>query len=299
LGDLLEQVDQTRAAHLALDFARHVPDIERDEIAEPVPAACLEYVEAAHEAIDLGESPRLPEAKERLPELAARWDTDRHVLARGAGLTLDAARVGTERMLGGARPQHSGPLPVRRPPCPSGGGPSAGAARHRDRTRRARRREVTTVSEGDRETGEGLLGIDDPADWDAAFSRGENHLGTAAIGLAFNCSLEEASPRIVRATRLPDAAQRRYAFTAVGTAARLNGALTPELYAVLRAEGPGRRSIAGDAIDDTLTFVPFRELPPWLRRGKAVSKVLDKLETWRLESAHAAGDAWEALRRRR
>ncbi len=27
LGDLLEQVDQKRAAHLALDFARHVLDI--------------------------------------------------------------------------------------------------------------------------------------------------------------------------------------------------------------------------------------------------------------------------------
>lgn len=58
------------------------------------------------------------------------------------------------------------------------------------------------------ESGEGLLGIDDPADWDAAFERGEQHLGTAVIGLAFNCSLEDASPRIVRAMQLPDAGQR-------------------------------------------------------------------------------------------
>ncbi|WP_281403082.1 hypothetical protein [Streptomyces albogriseolus] len=36
LGDLLEQIDQERAAHLALDFARHVLDLERDEIEEPV-----------------------------------------------------------------------------------------------------------------------------------------------------------------------------------------------------------------------------------------------------------------------
>ncbi|THC56856.1 hypothetical protein OG986_19660 [Streptomyces cellulosae] len=100
LGDLLEQIDQKRAAHLALDFARHVLDLERDEIEEPVWAACLEYVEACHEAIDLGEvPPRLSEAKEQLWEAAARWDTDRHVLARGAGLVLDAARVGTEQML--------------------------------------------------------------------------------------------------------------------------------------------------------------------------------------------------------
>ncbi|MFC9113334.1 hypothetical protein ACFTWN_08325, partial [Streptomyces sp. NPDC057092] len=110
---------------------------------------------------------------------------------------------------------------------------------------------------------------------------------------------EEASPRIARATRLPDRDQRGFAFTAVGTAARLNGALTPELYAVLRAEGPGRRSMAVNAIDDTLTFVPFRNLPPWLKRWKAVSKVLDKLETWRLETAYAVSDAWKALRGRR
>ncbi|MEV7788234.1 hypothetical protein AB0O72_23025 [Streptomyces sp. NPDC088106] len=151
----------------------------------------------------------------------------------------------------------------------------------------------------DWETGEGLLGIDDPADWDAAFERGERRLGTAAIGLAFNCSLEEASPRIVRATRLPDRGQRGFAFTAVGTAARLNGALTPELYEVLRAAGPGRMSIAVNAIDDTLTFVPFRDLPPWLRRWKAYTTVRDKLEGWWLRSRDAVGDAWRALQRRR
>ncbi|CCK28213.1 hypothetical protein BN159_3834 [Streptomyces davaonensis JCM 4913] len=111
----------------------------------------------------------------------------------------------------------------------------------------------------DWETGEGLLGIDDPVEVDAAFQRGERSLGTAVIGLAFNCSLEDASPRILRAMRLPNATQRGFAFTAAGTAARLNGALTPELYAALRAEG--HRGCAENAVDDTLTFVPFRELP--------------------------------------
>ncbi|MFC9113333.1 hypothetical protein ACFTWN_08320 [Streptomyces sp. NPDC057092] len=112
----------------------------------------------------------------------------------------------------------------------------------------------------------GAAGHRDPADWDAVFEHGERRLGTAAIGLALNCPLEEASPRIARATRLPDRDQRGFAFTAVGTAARLTGALTPELHAVLRAEGPGSTSIAVNAVDDTLTFVPFRELPPWLKR---------------------------------
>ncbi|MFF8569868.1 hypothetical protein ACF06L_01470 [Streptomyces sp. NPDC015408] len=132
------------------------------------------------------------------------------------------------------------------------------------------------------DSGEGLLRIDDPAAWDAAYERGERHLGTAVIGLAFNCPLEEASPRIVRAMRLPDAAQRGFAYTAAGTAARLNGELTPELYAALRsAAGPGRRSIAGYAIADTMTFVPFRRLPLWLKGRTIASYVTNKWDTWR------------------
>ncbi|MFJ4331438.1 hypothetical protein [Streptomyces sp. NPDC088935] len=148
------------------------------------------------------------------------------------------------------------------------------------------------------QTGERLLALDDPEEWDAAFERGERSLGTAAIGLAFNCTLEEASPRIIRAMQLPDIAQRGFAFTAAGTAARLNGALTPELYAALRAEGPGRRSIAVNAIDDTLTFVPFRRLPTWLKCWSVVSTVRNKLDAWRLSSSYAVTDAWKAVRRR-
>ncbi|MFE9437124.1 hypothetical protein [Streptomyces sp. NPDC006640] len=127
-------------------------------------------------------------------------------------------------------------------------------------------------------TGEGLIRVHDPSEVDAAFERGNGHLGTAVIGLAFNCSLEEASPRIVRAMRLSDIDQRVFAFTAAGVAARLNGALTPELYAALRAEGPGRRSIAENAIDDTLDYVPFRYLPLWLKWWKVESRIRDKLD---------------------
>ncbi len=52
-----------------------------------------------------------------------------------------------------------------------------------------------------RQTGEGLPALDDPEEWDAAYERGAQHLGTAAIGLALTCSLEQASPRVVRAMR--------------------------------------------------------------------------------------------------
>lgn len=144
---------------------------------------------------------------------------------------------------------------------------------------------------------ESLLRFDDPAEWDAAYERGESSLGSAAIGLAFNCSLAEASPRIIRAMQLPDRDQRGFAFTAAGAAARLNGELTPELYAALRAVG--HRGLAENAVDDTLTFVPFSRLPRWFKWRKVVSKVRDKLETWRLESTYAAEDAWRALRGRR
>ena len=147
------------------------------------------------------------------------------------------------------------------------------------------------------ETGEGLLGLDDPADWDTAYARGARGLGTAAIGLARNCPLAEASPRILQAMRLPDRGQRGFAYTAAGTAARMNGTLTPELYAALRAEG--HRGLAETAVDDTLDYVPFHELPLWFKWRVVASKVKDKLAMWRLELTYAAEDAGKALRRRR
>ncbi|MWA13940.1 hypothetical protein [Streptomyces sp. BA2] len=145
--------------------------------------------------------------------------------------------------------------------------------------------------------GETMLRIDDPADWDAAYERGERSLGTAAIGLAFNCTPTEASPRIVRAMRLEDRGQRGFAFTAAGAVARLNGELTPQLYAALRAEGPG--GMADDAIRDTLTFVPYRQLPPWFKWQLVRMAVLDKLAYWRMLSEDTVGDVRKSLRRRR
>jgi hypothetical protein len=153
------------------------------------------------------------------------------------------------------------------------------------------------ASEYDWASGEGLSRIDDPAAVDAAFERGEQHLGTAVVGLAFTCPLAEASPRIVRAMRLPDPVQRQIAFTAAGTAARVNGALTPELYDALRAEGSS--GFAETAIDDTLTFVPFRELPPWLKRRWLLTGIRDTVQGWWLRTADAVDTAWRSARRRR
>ncbi|MFF9047504.1 hypothetical protein [Streptomyces parvulus] len=153
------------------------------------------------------------------------------------------------------------------------------------------------ASEWDWESGEGLLGINDPAEVDAAFERGADHLGTAVIGLAFSCSLQQASPRIIRAMRLSDPVQRGFAYTAAATAARLNGDLTPELFAALRAEGPG--GIAEHPISDVLTFVPFRDLPPWFKRRWVYMTVRNTLEGWWLRASDAIESAWGVLRRRR
>jgi hypothetical protein len=149
------------------------------------------------------------------------------------------------------------------------------------------------ASAWDWDRGEGLLALGDPEAWDAAYASGRDHLGTAVIGLALNCPLEQVAPRILTAMRLPDAGQRGYAFTAAGHAARLNGELTSELYDALRAEGP--RGIAENAIDDTLAFVPFRRLPPWFKWQYAISTV----ESWWLTVTYAAEDARQALRRSR
>ncbi|WP_329301221.1 hypothetical protein OG410_24935 [Streptomyces sp. NBC_00659] len=153
------------------------------------------------------------------------------------------------------------------------------------------------AAEWDWETGEGVSHVDDPAEVDAAFARGEWPLGSAVIGLAFNCALDEASPRIVRAMQLTDPNQRALAFTAAGAAARLNGELTAELYAALQAEGRG--AFAEHAIRDTLTFVPFRKLPLWFKWQMVRTTVVDKLAYWRMLFVDAIEAAWLALRRRR
>jgi hypothetical protein len=153
------------------------------------------------------------------------------------------------------------------------------------------------TSEYDWESGEGLSGIDDPVAVDAAFERGEQHLGTAVIGLAFTCPPVVASPRIVRAMRVLDAPERELAFTAAGTVARLHGELTPELYAALRAEGPG--GVAENAIRDTLTFVPFRSLPLWFKWRWLLATVRNTLEGWWLRAQDTVEDAWRIVRGRR
>jgi hypothetical protein len=132
-------------------------------------------------------------------------------------------------------------------------------------------------------TGEGLIDISDPAEVDAAFDRNEPRVGTAVIGLVLNSdALSTVAPRVERALSSEDPKVRQLGFVAVGDTARLFGELTPAIYGAMRAEGLG--GVADTAIKDTLTFVPFRELPWWLRRtsvrltvGNAVASTLRRV----------------------
>lgn len=145
LGDLLEQIGQKRAAHLALDFARHVLDLERDEIEEPVWAACLEYVEACHEAIDLGKASSAVRG-EGATVGGRRAVGHRQARPRpgsGAGSRRRAGRHRADAgQGGGAWPLHPYPLPLHGPSAPGGSRPLGRAApsgRHRRATRRSSR----------------------------------------------------------------------------------------------------------------------------------------------------------------
>lgn len=115
------------------------------------------------------------------------------------------------------------------------------------------------------ETGAGLIGVCDPAEVDAAFDRGERHVGTAVVGLVLNADdATVVAPQVLRALRSSDPMVRSLGFVATGDMARLSGALTPDIYAELRAEGLG--GVADTALKDTMTFIPFWQLPWWLRR---------------------------------
>ncbi|MEU9552107.1 hypothetical protein AB0D88_24130 [Streptomyces werraensis] len=123
LGNLLEQIDQKRAAYLALDFAQHVLDLERDEIEEPVSVACLEYMDAAHEAIGLGAAAGGRPAEGGQPLPPGRGRGLHH--GRGAGRCRVNAGQGAR-----ARPVQSPVLPVRPRQLQAEAG--RWAARHRD-----------------------------------------------------------------------------------------------------------------------------------------------------------------------
>ena len=115
------------------------------------------------------------------------------------------------------------------------------------------------------ESGEGLLGVNDPAIVDEALDRGERYAGIAVTGLALNNDdLVEIAPRVARATRSGDQETRRMAFVALGHSVRLFGELPPALDKALH--DARNEPAAATAFSDTLQYIPFSRLPTWLKK---------------------------------
>ncbi|MFG2208681.1 hypothetical protein [Streptomyces sp. NPDC048638] len=149
-------------------------------------------------------------------------------------------------------------------------------------------------NEPDWETGGGVIDIRDPAEIDAAFDRGERHVGTAVIGMVLHGEdVAVLAPQVERAMRSTDPKVRQLGFVAAGDMARLYTTLSPGIYAAMRAQGLG--GVAEDAIRDTLTFIPQRQLPWWMRRLVLWLSVRDTVEG-RLSRLHdLIEDAVKAL----
>jgi hypothetical protein len=104
------------------------------------------------------------------------------------------------------------------------------------------------------------------AEVDAAFERDDPDVGTAVVRLVFTCDdFDAVAARVRRALASDDSRVRQLGFVAAGDMTRVFRRLTPEIYAVLRAEGLG--GVADTAFRDALTFVPFRDLPLWFKKS--------------------------------
>jgi hypothetical protein len=140
------------------------------------------------------------------------------------------------------------------------------------------------------------MDIADPAEIDAAFERGEQHVGTAVVGLALHSEdFAEIAPRVERALYSADPKVRQLAFVAAGDTARRFGKLTPAIYRMLRGEGLG--GAADTAIKDALTFIPFRDLPWWFKRTSLFLSVRNFLEARWLSLAALIDSCHDTLRK--
>ncbi|TPQ19731.1 hypothetical protein [Streptomyces sporangiiformans] len=96
LNDLLGDVDDTRAATLALDFAEHAVELQADALDPKMRSAYAEYVAAAREAIALGRAnDRLVRAYDVFFEVG--WEFPGH--SDVTGVADSAIRLGCQQML--------------------------------------------------------------------------------------------------------------------------------------------------------------------------------------------------------
>ncbi|MEV6318459.1 hypothetical protein [Streptomyces sp. NPDC051776] len=96
LNELLDDVDDLRAATLALDFAEHAVELQADALDPRLLGAYAEYMGAAHEAIELGRATdRLVRANDACFEVG--WEFPGH--SEITGVAESAVRLGCQQML--------------------------------------------------------------------------------------------------------------------------------------------------------------------------------------------------------
>ncbi|WP_433353062.1 hypothetical protein ACQPYV_21640 [Micromonospora saelicesensis] len=116
----------------------------------------------------------------------------------------------------------------------------------------------------------------EPADIDAAFDRGEEHVGAALIALVYNNPDTDAVlPRVARGLRSPNPETRRQSLLALMHTARLHGrvdAITLELlHGLLHDRTPISAGspyevwgTATQTVGDLQAFLPSEQLPAWV-----------------------------------
>ncbi|MBB5773684.1 hypothetical protein [Nonomuraea jabiensis] len=133
------------------------------------------------------------------------------------------------------------------------------------------------------ETGEGLIGCDDPEEVDAAFDRGEPHVGAVVIGLALNCpDVDVVAPRAIRAISSGRHELRGQGLTALSHMVRLTNQADSASVALLRPllRDPKMREVAENYAADLWTYVPHRDLPAWLHRWSYMYLLRHKIAIW-------------------
>lgn len=128
----------------------------------------------------------------------------------------------------------------------------------------------------DWEQGGNLNRCREPGDVDAAFDRGEEHVGVALIALVHNNPDTDAVlSRVARGLRSPNPETRRQSLLALMHTARLHGrvdAITLELLHALLSDctpisvGSAYevRGTATQTVGDLQVFLPSEQLPAWV-----------------------------------
>ncbi|MFF4261054.1 hypothetical protein [Streptomyces virginiae] len=118
-----------------------------------------------------------------------------------------------------------------------------------------------------------LLDEDRPDVVLAAFERGEPRVGEAVIGLALNHEDPAAVlPMVARALESADRVIRQQGVIALAHVARLHRTVDRRCLELLR-----RCPRGNEADDDLWSFVPHRELPPWLWRHHLRERLVYRL----------------------